>query len=121
MKIFTFMFKVGIVGAEKTGTYDKFEEKCIFYLREKAEEGLSFFTFGDEYVHKFAFKYRINVQDFKPLFRNYDNPVEALKKRNEELLSSCDALIIFSSTYKEYQILANMAAKRGIPYRMPKL
>ena len=32
------MFNVVIIGGEFTDNYEKFQEKCIFYLKSKAEK-----------------------------------------------------------------------------------
>jgi hypothetical protein len=110
------MFKVAIVGGESTGNYDLFKDKCIHLLRNKAKSGgITIYTTGDEYVNRFSNRYGIDVRIFYTDWgRNGKN---ALKERNEKILESCDAFILFDNGIKSDQILYSMAKDKGLPCR----
>ena len=111
------MFKVAIVGGENTGNYEFFKEKCIFFLRNKAKSGggITIYTTGDEYVNKFSARYGIDVRTFYTDWNK--NGKNALKERNEKLLDTCDAMILFDNEIKSDQILFSIDKEKGIPCR----
>lgn len=110
------MFNVAIVGGEGSGDYPTFKEKCIFYLKNKAGEGIKIYTTGDEYVDAFADRYRIDTIKFHTDFKKYGK--DALKVRNEEMLENCDALIYFNDGTKDTKMILKMAKDLNIPVRI---
>ena len=111
------MFKVAIIGGESTGNYDFFKEKCIHLLKNKAQsgQGITIYTTGDRFVDKFSARYGIDVRTFYTDWgRNGKN---ALKERNEKMLETCDALVLFDNDIKADQILYNMAKESGMACR----
>lgn len=114
------MFNVAIVGGEGMGNYPFFETKCINILRNKAKsgEGITLFTTGDEFVTKFATKFGITVHTFYTEWNKYGK--NALKMRNEALLTNCNAIISFDDAIKDTQILTKMAIDKGIQNRFIK-
>lgn len=111
------MFKVAIIGGESTGKYEPFREKCIHLLKNKAKsgEGITIYTTGDEYVDKFAGRYGIDVRIFYTDWAK--NGKNALKERNDRILESCDALVLFNNGIKSDEILYTMAKEKGVPCR----
>lgn len=111
------MFKVAIIGGEQTNNYEKFQSKCIFYLKNKAKEGnyIIIYTVGDKFVKKFAEKYGIATKTFYCDFLTYQK--QALKVRAEKLLSDCDAVIAFRNDLKDIQIITKLANEKGLQVR----
>lgn len=110
------MFRIAIIGGENTMNYEMFKEKCIHYLRNKVKDGIIILTTGDEYVTHFAQKYKIDTQFYATKWRKYKN--NALKMRNDELLSNTDAIIYFNDGIKDNMHLYNEALHRNIPSRI---
>ncbi len=114
------MFKVAIIGGERTGDYPKFKEKCINLLRNKAKEGgIMIYTIGDKYVEAFAERYGIDYVFFPCDFQTFGR--DALKYRAENLLKDADALIAFSKQIKDVDMIVRLANEKGIPVRTPTL
>lgn len=109
------MFKVAIIGGKETNDYERFRTKCINLLRNKAKEGIFILSTGDDYVDKFASRYRIDVENFYADFTKFGKM--ALKKRNDNLFAKCDAVIAFSPEKKDIQTIVNFAKEHNIPTR----
>lgn len=113
------MFKVAIIGGELTKDYEKFKEKCINCLRNKAKEGaIMIYSTGDSYVKKFSSKYGIPTKIFYCDFKTYKN--NALKVRAENMLFDCDAVIAFRNDLKDVQMITKLAADKGLQVRKIK-
>ena len=115
------MFRVAIIGGETATEFNIFKQKCIFYLKNKAKEGggITILTTGDEYVDKFAKQFNIDTQFFISNWKLYGK--NALKKRNEELLEKCDALIYFNDGIKDNKMIYDLAQKFGLSTRIVNL
>lgn len=109
------MFKVAIVGGEGMSDYDKFCNKCKTFLKNKAKEGITIYTTGNDFVYSFARRYGIVTQFFITDWATYGR--DALKKRNEKMLDNCDALIVFEDGIKDTRMIYNLAMQKGIPCR----
>ena len=110
------MFKVIIIGGESTRDYEHFKKKCIECLRNKAKEGgIMIYTTGDKFVEAFTERYGINMRFFPCDFKKYGK--DALKFRAMEMLEDADAVICFNDGQKSSQIIAKMAAEKGLPLR----
>lgn len=110
------MFRVAIVGGEGMGDYPRFKEKCIKILSNKAKEGgIVIYTTGDRFVEAFAERYRIDTRTFYTDFKKYGK--DALKVRNEEMLSDCDAVIGFDDGLKDTKMIIKMATDLNLPLR----
>lgn len=114
------MFKVIIIGGEKTGDYSFFKEKCIFYLKEKGKsgDGITIYSIGDEFINRFATKYGIDIQYFFTDWKK--DGKNAIAKRNELMLSSANALIAFDDNTSEMRFLISEAKKKKILVRVVK-
>ena len=113
------MFNVAIIGCDGAESYEFFSKKCIFYLRERAKEGITILATGEhEYIKRFAFEYRINIQYFYTNWKAFGR--DALKERNKELISNCSALICFDDGRKDTLLIKNLAVKTGVPTRFVK-
>lgn len=113
------MFKVAIIGGEGTNDYEFFAQKCIYFLQNKAKEGrIIICTTGDAFVEKFSKQYRISTEQYIANWRKYGR--DALKARNEEMLSSCEAVISFNDGLKDTQMITKKAIEKGLPCRKVK-
>lgn len=114
------MFNVAIIGGEQTGNYPMFKKKVINLIKNKAKQGgIMILTTGDRYVEAFAERYGIDYTFFPCDFATFGR--NALKYRAENLLENADALIAFSTNIKDVDMIAKMAAEKGIPIRKPTL
>lgn len=110
------MFKVAIVGGENMGNYPFFEAKCVNCLKDKAKTvGVTLYTTGDAFVSKFAEKFGLSTRTFYTDWKTYGK--EALKYRNEQMLSDCDAIISFDDGIKDTKMITKMAVDKGLPHR----
>ena len=113
------MFYVAIIGCDGADSYETFSKKCIFFLRERAKEGITILATGEhEYIKRFTYEYRINVQYFYTDWKAYGR--DALKERNKELISSCNGIISFNDGRKDTDMIVSMARKAGVPTRVIK-
>lgn len=112
------MFKVGIIGAENYGDYKMFAQKTVHILKNKVKEGILILSIGDNYVNAFAKAANIDVKTFSCDWATYGK--NTLKKRNENILSECNAIIIFDDCTKDTKCIYNMAKERNIPLRIIK-
>lgn len=105
------MFNVIIIGAKETDNYEFFKEKTIRLLKNKASSGeyITILTIGDDYVTKFAERYKITTQFFGTNWSSYGK--EALKYRNESMLQKADAIIFFENNKKDLNMIYNQALK----------
>jgi hypothetical protein len=111
------MFKVVIVGGEHTHDYARFKKKCIECLKNKAKEGgIIIYTTGDRFVDAFSERYGIDTRFFPCDFKHYGK--DALKYRAEAILEDADAVIAFNDGQKDSQMIAKMAAEKGLPLRI---
>lgn len=111
------MFKVVIVGGEHTHDYARFKKKCIECLKNKAKEGrIIIYTTGDRFVDAFSERYGIDTRFFPCDFKHYGK--DALKYRAEAVLEDADAVIAFNDGQKDSQMIAKMAAEKGLPLRI---
>ena len=110
------MFKVIIVGGENTNDYKFFAKKCIFYLKNKAKEGITILTTGDAYVNAFAKACNIDVKTYNTEWGSYGN--NALKVRNQKMVQECDAIIIFNDGNKNNTFFQTLAVENNKPIRM---
>lgn len=101
------MFKVIIVGGEDTNDYKFFAKKCIFYLKNKAKEGITILSTGDSYVNAFAKACNIDIKTYDAEWGIYGN--NALKMRTRKMIEECDAVIIFDSRNKSNAVFKNLA------------
>lgn len=110
------MFNVVIIGGEDCGNYEFFKQKVIQLTKEKARtEGMTIYTTGDEYVKQLSQKYYIDTYFIECDWNTYGK--DALKKRNERLLSDADALIYFDTNKKDFNIIYEIAKSKNIPCR----
>ena len=113
------MFSVGIVGVDGAESYERFSERCIYFLRSRASEGILILaTEEHEYIKRFAFEYRLNIQYFYTNWKAYGR--DALKERNKELISSCSGLLSFDDGRKDTNMIVALAKKTGVPTRVIK-
>ena len=110
------MFNVAILGAEAAETYEYFKKRCIFYLKNRAKEGITIYAVEEhEFVTKFASEYHINIQYFYTDWKMYGK--KALVERNKLLISTCCGIIWFDDKRKDTQMIVNLAKKTGTPVR----
>lgn len=113
------MFYAAIIGVDGAGTYEYFKKKCIYYLRNKAKEGVTILATEDhDYIRKFATECRLNVKVFYTNWKTYGK--NALKERNKQLISNCSGVIHFDDGRKDTLMIKNLAVKTGIPVRTIK-
>lgn len=111
------MFKVAIVGGENMGNYPFFERKCVNCLKNKAKtEGVTIYTTGDAFVTHFAEKCGLATRTFYTDWKRFGH--DALKARNDEMLSDCDAIIVFDDGIKDTRMILKMATDKGLPSRL---
>lgn len=110
------MFKVAIVGGSYCDNYKEYKDKCIYFLKNKAKEGLYIITTGDDFTARFASECRIDTETISTDFKKYGS--KALLRRNEAILSKVDALIIFHPDNTDHKYLRQMAVDRNIPVRV---
>ncbi len=111
------MFKVAIIGGENMGNYPFFETKCVNCLKNKAKtEGVTIYTTGDSFVTRFAEKFGLTTRTFYTDWRTYGR--DALKQRNIEMLSDCDAIISFNDGIKDTKMIVQMGIEKGLPHRL---
>ena len=110
------MFRVAIVGADDLNNYELFEQRCIYFLKNKGKEGgIIIHTTGEEDVIKFASKWHIEYKIFYTDWKHYGK--EALKHRNHELLEGCGGVIVFRSDVKGNGMIRQAALDLNIPCR----
>lgn len=110
------MFNVAIIGVDGAKNYSTFKQKCIYFLREKAKDGITIFTTEEnEYISRFASEYRINVQVFQTDWYTYGK--DALKARNQRLLKECNGVISFEDGRAETNFIKSLAKSIGIPVK----
>ena len=110
------MFHVAIIGLSKVTDFEFFREKCIYFLRAKAKEGIMIFTVEDNpLVNRFAAMYRINTKVFYPEWTKYGR--EAKKKRNYELLTNTDGIITFNDGTTDTEMIKNLARELAVNIR----
>lgn len=113
------MFNVAIIGASGASNYATFKERCIYYLKQKAKEGITIFTIEEnDYIERFASEFRINTRLVMPDWYSYGK--SALIERNKTVISLCSALISFEDGRKDTKILKKMAEEAGLPVRFVK-
>ena len=113
------MFKVAIIGSDAAGSYERFKERCVYFLHTKAKEGITILaTEEHEYIKKFATECSLNVQYFFTDWRAYGKI--ALKERNKMLIANSSALIYFNDGIKDTLMIKKLAEKTGIPVRTVK-
>lgn len=105
------MFNVIIIGGEDTLDYNFFQERCIYYLRKKAEsgEGITIFTTGDDFVETFATRFHINTKTFRCDWKL--NGSNAIKVRNDAIIENANAIIYFDNGKKDCECLYNRCTK----------
>lgn len=113
------MFNVAIIGADGAKNYQTFKERCIYYLANKAKDGITIFTVEEnDFVKRFASEYRINVRLWLPDWYSYGK--SALAERNKSLVKACSAVISFEDGRKNTKMLKKMAEEAGLPVRSVK-
>ena len=113
------MFNVAIIGSDGAGSYKNFRERCIYYLKNKASEGITIMaTEEHEYIKKFAMEFGLNIQFFYTDWKSYGK--NALKERNKQLISNSAAVIYFDDGLKDTLMIRELAKKTGIPVRTVK-
>ena len=108
------MFRVAIVGADDV-KYDFFEQRCIFYLKNRAKEGIVINTTGEDNLIRFAAKWHIEYKVFNADWKH--NGKDALKYRNHELLLGCNGAIVFAPNLKGNGLIRQKALEMKIPCR----
>ena len=111
------MFNVAIIGAESFNDYNYCQDKCIKCLKKKAESGesITIFSTGDSFVEQFSKRFHINVRYFYTDWKKYGKM--ALKQRNNELMESCNAMIIFDNNTKDVDMIKKLATSNNVPFR----
>lgn len=110
------MFYAGIIGAEGAKSYDSFKEKCIYFLKSKAKEGITLVaTEEHEYILRFATECVLNVKYIFTNWKTYGK--NALKERNKEFVSSCSGVIYFNDERKDTLMIKKLAGKTGLPVK----
>lgn len=111
------MFKVVIIGGEDFEDYKLYEEKCIKCLSKKGAEGcgIMIYTTGDKFNDIFARRFQIDLRYFSCDWKKNGN--DAIKIRNEEMLSTADAAIIFDNNSKDIKFFLEMTKAKNIPSR----
>lgn len=110
------MFNVAIIGASQIEDYKSFKEKCIFFLRNKAKEGITIYATEEaDVVTRFATEFRINIQYFYCDWRAYGK--NAIKERNKQLLATCNGVICFEDGLKNTEMFVKMAKSIGTPVK----
>ena len=115
------MFKVAIIGGEDTEDYNFFKERCIHFLSAKGkEERIVIYSYGDEFVKKFASEFRITVNAIYADWKAYGK--DALKVRNIEICKECQGVIIFETPRNQKAVshLRYTAEENAIPVRTVK-
>ncbi len=110
------MFKVAIIGGETSGNYKMFATKCIYYLKNKAGEGITILSLGDNYINAFAKATNIDVKEYFVDWGKFGK--NALKIRAHFIIGECDALILFDNGTKEFNMYKKIATEAKIPLRV---
>lgn len=110
------MFNVAIIGSNSAESYEKFRDRCKFFLQNKIKEGIIIYATEDTpYIKAFSTEYRIPVQFFYTDWKAYGR--QALRERNKELLATCNGIIWFDDGLKDTLMLKNMGESIGTPVR----
>lgn len=111
------MFRILIIGGDNTDDYLYFQNRCAFYLQNKAKqrEHIVVLSTGDEFVKKFTEKYHIDCEVFNCDWNTYGK--NALKVRNDKILTNIDAVLYFKDNNTSNQILYDTAKGKGINCR----
>ena len=113
------MFNVAIIGTDGAENFQTFVEKCIYYLRPKASEGITIFSIEENsMISDFAAKYKINVQIILPDWYTFGKG--ALSERNKRLISLCNGVRSFEDGRKDTNIIKKMASDAGLPVKKVK-
>ena len=115
------MFNVTIMRSPSFTNLNRFEERCLFFLKDKAVSGedIMINTNGDEIVEKFAQKYYIMCKKFPTEWKKYGK--NALKERNTKMLSESNAVILFNDNTTDIKCFLAMAKEANVPYRVVNL
>ena len=112
------MFKVAIIGGDKTKDYNFFKHKCCYLLQKKSETDTIFiYSLGDEFVDRFGKEFNIDVQIMEQIFSKYKKNLDEMK--NDDIFDELDALIVFK-TIRGAEYIYNAAKERNIPARLIK-
>ena len=110
------MFHVAIIGLNKVKDFELFRERCIYFLRNKAKEGITIFTTEEHpFVVRFASMYGINTKIFYAEWNKYGK--DAKKYRNQEMLRNTDGVISFNDGTTDCEMLKRLATELGVGVR----
>lgn len=109
------MFNVAIVGADNYKDRTVCTMKTINFLKNRAKEGITILSTGEEFINDFSNRFNIDTKVFYTDFKKYGK--EALKYRNNELLDECNGIIVFNDGKKDTEYLRQMAISKNIPLR----
>lgn len=109
------MFKVIIIGGKCAPNYEFFENKCKFYLKNQAKNGIMIYSTGDKFVEIFSKRFGIDVKYFNVDWKKFKG--DALKERNEKMFKDADAIIAFSNGTKNIESFITSAKYYNTPIR----
>lgn len=110
------MFNIAIIGVNDTITYEYFKERCIYFLKNRAAEGITIYaTEENEYIVRFATEFRLSIQYFYTDWKAFGK--KAIRERNKLLLATCNGIIWFDDGLKNTKMLKDMAESIGTPVR----
>ena len=113
------MFYVGIIGTDGAKNYQTFKERCIYYLRSRAKDGITIVSVEEnDYISRFASEFRINVQLIPADWYTYGR--DALKAQSQQLVKMCNGIISFEDGRKNTAVIKKFASESGVPVRSVK-
>ena len=113
------MFNVALIGTSSVIDYEKFKERCIFLLKDKAKEGITIYATEETIaINRFATEFCLNVRYFYTDWKSFGK--KALRERNKQLLASCNGIIWVDDELKDTRMLISMAKSIGTPTRKIK-
>lgn len=110
------MLYIGIIGSEGAGSYEVFRERCLYFLKPKAAQGITIAATEEHpYIVQFARDFGLNIQYYYTNWKTYGK--NALKERNKMLISGISGLIYFNDGLKDSQMIVKLARDTGIPVK----
>ena len=110
------MFNVAIIGSSAAESYEKFCERCKYFLQDKVKDGITIYaTEETAFIKRFSTEYRLPVQYFYTDWKSFGK--NALRERNKMLLAECNGIIWFDDGLKDTRMLKSMAESIGTPVR----
>ena len=113
------MFYVAVIGLKNLDNYKLFSDKCTFFMKNKASEGITICTpCKHDFIDRFSKAHRISVMTFYADWGTYGK--EAAKQRSFDMLKTCNGVISFEDGTRDTDVIKQLAAQMGIPVKKVK-